>query len=485
MRETGGRLNPEIPKFTYQTYADLLANIPTSQNTSFGAPPHDVEDGQVQRVHPGRLASRQPLRAEPRPALRLLRHRQGDADDGRVDVEIVNYETPTDLRKLDFGPLRDPLKPYDPDTFNLGPRAGFAWTLNDAETTVVRGGVGYLYSPHLIATVRQSAANPYIPFRIVYNRTEIAAEASKWPMYTDDMPHIALRDAAGQQTRLLDLRHRHCRCPTPFSRWSACSIRSAARWRRKSAISAPTATTSRCSGSSRRRSTGRRACGRIRRSARPAATTSTAARRWSTTACRRRCEALLEPLLVGRQLHARQERVDAGRRPLGVLHRDVREQSGLLGSRIRSWTVEQRHPASVQRVVHLRTACGRGEGVTNGVLGGWQISGIVQARSGNALLVTQPSGIDRSRPDVVEGVDLIVADWKDTCTATGCNYLNTAGFARVPVSATTNATLRPGTYILDMARGPSSLNVPCDVREELRVSAGDGACRFASRRSTC
>ncbi len=55
--------------------------------------------------------------------------------------------------------------------FNLGPSAGFAWTLNDAETTVVRGGVGYLYSPNLIATVRQSAANPFIPFRIIYNRT--------------------------------------------------------------------------------------------------------------------------------------------------------------------------------------------------------------------------------------------------------------------------------------------------------------------------
>ena len=77
MRETGGRLNPEIPKFTYNNYADLLANIPLEQNTSYGAPPHDVAHGQLQRVHPGRLAPGQPLRAEPRPALRLLRHRQG------------------------------------------------------------------------------------------------------------------------------------------------------------------------------------------------------------------------------------------------------------------------------------------------------------------------------------------------------------------------------------------------------------------------
>ena len=83
-----------------------------------------------------------------------------------VAVEIVNYEDPTDLRKLDFGPLRDPDKPYDPDTMNFGPRLGFAWTVDSAETTVVRGGLGHLYSPHLIATVRQSAANPCIPFRI-------------------------------------------------------------------------------------------------------------------------------------------------------------------------------------------------------------------------------------------------------------------------------------------------------------------------------
>ena len=46
-----------------------------------------------------------------------------------VEVEIVNFEKATDLRKLDFGPLRDPMEPYNPDSFNLGPRLGFAWTL--------------------------------------------------------------------------------------------------------------------------------------------------------------------------------------------------------------------------------------------------------------------------------------------------------------------------------------------------------------------
>ena len=71
-----------------------------------------------------------------------------------------------------------------------------------------------------------------------------------------------------------------------------------------------------------------------------------------------------------------------------------------------------------------------------------------------------------------EGVDLIVADWKDTCTATGCNYLNTAGFVRVPVSPTTNATLRPGTYMLDMARGPGRLDTNMTFAKSFALGAG-------------
>ncbi len=123
--------------------------------------------------------------------------------------------------------------------------------------------------------------------------------------------------------------------------------------------------------------------------------------------------------------------------------------------------------------------------MVNGILGGWQISGIVQARSGNALLVTQPSGISRSRPDVVPGRELIVADWKDTCTAAGCNYLNTAGFVRVPTSATTNCHAAPGTYMLEMARGPGAPERPHDVREELRHRGGTDGCRFVRTSSTC
>ena len=41
-------------------------------------------------------------------------------------AEIVNLESPTDLRKMDFGAPRAQDKIYNPDWRNIGPRAGFA-----------------------------------------------------------------------------------------------------------------------------------------------------------------------------------------------------------------------------------------------------------------------------------------------------------------------------------------------------------------------
>ena len=199
LRETGGRLNPENPSFTYQTYADLLANIPTSLSTSYGAPPHDsnMDSYSAFIQDDWRLGSRFVLNL----GLRYDYHgvvKVFPTTD--VPVEIVNFERFTDIQKLDFGAVRDPMKPYNPDGNNFGPRLGFAWTLNNDESTVVRGGFGYLHSPHLIATVRQGAANPFVPFRIVYNRTESLDKGVKWPMYTDDALQIALRDAGGRRS---------------------------------------------------------------------------------------------------------------------------------------------------------------------------------------------------------------------------------------------------------------------------------------------
>jgi hypothetical protein len=471
-RDSGGRLNPEIPKFIYQNYTDLLANSLTSQNTSYGAPPHKskMDNYSAFIQDDWRLGSsfvlNLGLRYDYYTTVEVL-------PTTPVEVEIVNFEAATDLRRLNFGPLRDPLRPYEPDGVNFGPRAGFAWTLNDSETTVVRGGVGFLYSPHLIATVRQSVANPFIPFRIVYNRTENASRGVKWPLYNDDMSRFALADAGGRRSvfsvfdpamenpytiqSMLSVQHSLGRSISaeasyirtdgkdfPLQRQFTQAFDRVTGVRPNPSLGAPGGYY--VDSSQTMFYNGLQTSVRKRFSNRYS---------WDVNYTVGKSEATQGGDLSAYYIAAFENNQDFW---------DPEYDRGPSSNDIR-------HRFNGAFIYELPGVNG-GQGVLNGIVGGWQISGIVQARSGNALLVTQPSGISRSRPDVVSGQDLIVGDWKNSCSATGCNYLNTAGFVRVPVSTTTNATLRPGTYIHDMARGPGELNVHTTFAKSFEIGAG-------------
>ncbi len=65
-----------------------------------------------------------------------------------------------------------------------------------------------------------------------------------------------------------------------------------------------------------------------------------------------------------------------------------------------------------------------------------------------------------------------MSDWEDGCTATGCAYLNSAAFVRVPTSSVTNATLRPGTYMVGMARGPNRLEQNLTIAKSFGLGEG-------------
>jgi hypothetical protein len=390
-----------------------------------------------------------------------------------VEVEIVNFAPATDLRKLDFGPQVDPQKPYNPDGDNFGPRLGFAWTVDSSEQTVVRAGVGYLYSPHLAATVRESAANPFIPFRIIWNRTEVAAKGIKFPFYTDDSAPIALRDAAGRKSVFSIF---NTALPVPYTVQWMMSVQRALPHTMALEV------------------------GYLRTDG-----NDFPLQRQFTQAIDRQTGVRPNPALGapgGYYVDADQTMVYNGlqtslkkrytNRYSWEVNYTFGKSEATQGGDLSAYYIanidntqdfwdpeSDRGPANndvrhrINGAFIYEVPGLRGErGILNGALGGWQISGIIQSRTGNALLVTQPSGISRSRPDVVPGVDIFVADWKDTCDARGCNYLNTTAFALVPVSTVTNATVRPGTYMLAMARGPSRTDVNVTLAKSFGLGAG-------------
>jgi Carboxypeptidase regulatory-like domain/TonB dependent receptor-like, beta-barrel/TonB-dependent Receptor Plug Domain len=454
LRETGSHINPEDPAFTYQTYADLLANLVNSHNTTYGAPPHGSRMDQYGAFvqDDWRLGSKFVLN------LGLRWDYYGVAQvyaTTPVPVELVNLENPTDLRKLDFGPKRDPLHPYEPDGNNFGPRLGYAWTLGANEATVVRGGLGYLYSPTLPMTVRQAVNHPTIPYRVVYNRTESAARNIRWPMYTDDALPLAQADSAGRAAvfSLIDTN-----LAAPYTIQSMASVQQA--FDRTMAAEV----------------------GYIRTDGNDFPLQRQFTQAFDRQTGVRPNPALGAPggyyvdssqtmLYNGLQTSLRRRFSDRYSWDVNyTLGKSDATQGGDLSVYYITsynamqdfWNPELDYGPSTNDIRHRFNASfiyelpgvNGGKGVLNACLGGWQISGIVQARSGFALIVTQPSGIGNSRPDVAPGVDLVVADWKDSCPGAGCSYLNTAGFIRVPVSSVTNATLRPGTFMPEMVRGP-------------------------------
>jgi hypothetical protein len=98
------------------------------------------------------------------------------------------------------------------------------------------------------------------------------------------------------------------------------------------------------------------------------------------------------------------------------------------------------------------------------ILGGWQVSSIVTARSGLPMRVSQASGINNSRADEVPGVNAVLPNWGDTL-----QYLNKNAFARVPTYPITGATIRPGTQTARHLHGPGRWFVDMSLAKNFRV----------------
>ena len=101
---------------------------------------------------------------------------------------------------MDFGAPRPLDKPIDDDKMNFAPRAGFAWTVDGAGATVVRGGVGVFTTGHIMALFQNAVARPFTPIRQGWNRTEQEARGIVWPnTYAEDAEKIAIADSGGKK----------------------------------------------------------------------------------------------------------------------------------------------------------------------------------------------------------------------------------------------------------------------------------------------
>ncbi len=471
MRSSGNKLTAQNPQFQYQTLADALANIPTSINASFGTPYYNAvldeiggffqDDWRVGANLVLNLGVRYdyyfPIVVKPTTA---------------VPAEAVNLAPATDLRRLDFGSQTDPLSPYDAGSA-FAPRLGFAWTVPGTGDTVVRGGVGYLVSPHTQATVRQITGEPYVSFRQIWNRTDAAAKGLKFPNYNGPLRDLVIADGGGRKA-IFSVIDQHI--DVPYTIQSMLSVQRALG--RTLAVEVGYIRTNgrdfplqRMFALARDRVTGLM----------PNPQLGAPGGYYVDSSQTMDYNGLQTSL---RKRFSNRWSFDANY----TFSKGMATQGGDLAvyslSNVNNtqdfWDPELdrgpvvndlRHRLSAMFIAELPELGGQNR-ILKGVAGGWQVSGVATARSGNPLTITQPSGIVNSRPDVVPGVDLVVPDWKDTCDATGCSYLNPAAFVAVPVIPTTNATTRPGTYKVGDARSPAEWDLNATLAKNFALGAG-------------
>jgi carboxypeptidase family protein/TonB-dependent receptor-like protein len=466
-REGGSKTNPQNPNYSFQTINDLLANRPNQVNLQSGQPPHDAhldnfggflqDDWRVNK----RLVLNLGVRLDFYPAFRVK------ATSSRP-AEIVNLESPTDLRLMDFGAPRAPDDIYNPDWVNVGPRAGFAWTLDDAGATVIRGGSGVLFSPIMRALIQNNVADPLIGAATQYIRTELAARGLKWGNYADEIQAAVRRDREGRKAifSLIDPDLR-----APYTVQTMLNIQRSlgnawmveAGYIRTDGRNFPL---SRPLSNAFDRQTG----------ARPNPALGTPSGVYLTS----------EQTMVYNALQTSVRRRFANDLGLGFHYtysRGYAEQGGSLASNFvnsdyfvtqdffdpfvdrNPLSQEARSRIAADAIYQVPSFMSRKAWISR-VLGGWQIAGIVFARTGVPLRITQTSGISNSRPDLI-GDRPVLENYRDTLL-----YLDRSQFALVPTSPVTTATLRPGTANPGLIRGPGNWTVNLSLTKGFRVAEG-------------
>ncbi|MEO5739517.1 MAG: TonB-dependent receptor [Vicinamibacterales bacterium] len=466
-REIGYKSNPQSNRFTFNSLDDLLANKASDFLLSMGNPPHrawvDQFGGFIQddwRVN-DKFVLNLGLRYDYYPGFGY----KSTSQDPNDAAEVNNLGNPSDLRKMDFGAPRDLHDVIDADKVNFAPRAGFAWTVDRAGTTVVRGGVGVFTTGHIMALFQNSVARPFSPVRQGWNRPELEARGIGWPAYPEDANAIVIADAKGRKN-LYYLFQTDMKSPETVQatldvqRQIGRLAMVSAGYVRTSGKNLPIITNLALAYD---RATG----DRPNQSINPGG--------WYVTSGQTMVYNAFEGNARLNRFHGLDMALhytlskgwsQQGANLVGNFNSSIGDggsgsgynntqdffdpyldvdYSPLIG--------EVRHRVTGTTVYDIPFLADR-QGVLGGVLGGWQISSVLNFRTGEPLRITQASGIGNSRPDY-NGGNQVFDDWRDTL-----QYLDRSAYTLVPTyAATTRATVRPGNQNSSQVQGPGRRRV--------------------------
>ncbi|MEO5742594.1 MAG: TonB-dependent receptor [Vicinamibacterales bacterium] len=461
-RQCCQRNNVENVVWSYTGLQDLLDNIPSQINASFGNGEYTATMWQMGlfvqddwRIHP-KLTLNIGLRYD------YFGHMVARADD-QAGAFLVNPDGLLDSN-FNVGPIRPEDNPYESDALNLGPRFGFAYNVDGKGKTVLRGGTGYIFTPFTMGSLWQSVGTRYVPKRILFTRQEAIQAGLKYPMYNDDLAKIVTQQAVSQGfTNIFSAIRPGIQ--NPYAQHYTLGIQREL----NSSLVLETATVG-VRGTKfilfrpmneADRVTGIRPNPKLRATLYADESQTMNYISWQMSLRKRYSRNLSGSIHYTWGKSLAYNGGDPGAYYQG--DNDARTQDFFnLKAEYGPAVGDINHVVTGELVYQLADFAGMGR-FARQILGSWQVGSIFTARSGEPLGITQTSSRYHARPDYIGGNPI-----NDNYQTTR-QYLNAAAFRRVPLITASGAPERPGNLGWGAVRGPGMWNVDLSLGKNFPI----------------
>jgi hypothetical protein len=357
-----------------------------------------------------------------------------------------------------FGPIRDPKTPINSDGWaNLGPRIGFSYSPGSGQKTTVRGGFGLMFGPQAWDDYNRAVSvSPDIPFKVTFSKSDAVNLGIRYPAYNDDVRAIVLKTKGVQQIGYAF--DPNIQAPYTINMYFGI----------QRSLSSTTMIESAFVGNKGNkfrlarmfnwpdRVTDVRPNPNLGQGVYYCSCQNTVYTSWQTSVRKRFNKGLSMGVNYTWGKGLSYTGGDSGADFSGDTFNSIQEFFNPRASRGPS-SGDTTHTFNSHWVYFLPSP---GSSFGRHVFGGWEVSGIFQARSGQPVYIAQ-TGL-YSRPDYISG-NTINPNFSDTGV-----YLNTAAFARVPLGAGGNP-IRPGNLGNGAIRGTGYWNLDSSLAKNFKI----------------
>ncbi|MEZ5356482.1 MAG: carboxypeptidase regulatory-like domain-containing protein [Bryobacteraceae bacterium] len=463
-RDCCRRNNPEAPNIAYSNRADFINNVTNSVGPTYGNGDYTAKMYQIGAFAQTDWRLRPDLTLNLGVRYDFFSHLVPVGSERAPQTGIYNPDGLLD-QNFNVGPIRPVDNPYESDKWvNLGPRIGFAYNVGGKSKTVVRGGFGVLFQGQVAGAMwAHVQPNASAPFRFNFIRADTTRLGIKWPAYNDDLSRIIDTETKARGwINSFSVVDPHLQ--NPYTMQYTLGIQREL----NSSLAFETALvgTRGVKFLMQRwmnevdRVTGLRPNPRLNVNYYVDSTQQSSYVSWQSSLRKRFSHGL-----SGSVHYTWAKGLSTAGGDIGAYYQgeaDARTQDFFNPRADRGPnTGDITHYMTGEWTYSLPSLGFNNSGAGKAILGGWQVTGVLLARTGTPVQLSQ-SGTQRNvaRPDYIGG-QVKFDDYTKTL-----KYLNRDAFALVPISPTSRVSVRPGNVGNNAIREPGAVNLNVSISKE-------------------